>query len=166
MPTTVAFASDVHWKRKGVRGIACRQVSHRSAPRDLERILVARAMMKCIVATIAIVAIAGPRPGAAAQGISPTRVYEGDTTIQAKNGSSETAHVSVQSWAIAGQEQEIPVQGFYVAHLLSGQILTTIQGQTTQHLPGDYWPVKGGVSMRVQAVGEVAVLETTVVSKK
>ena len=123
-------------------------------------------MTKCIVATIAIVAIAGPRPGAAAQGLSPTRVYEGDTTIQAKNGSSETAHVSVQSWAIAGQEQEIPVQGFYVAHLLSGQILTTIQGQTTQHLPGDYWPVKGGVSMRVQAVGEVAVLETTVVSKK
>ena len=123
-------------------------------------------MTKCIVATVAIVAIAGLPLGATAQGLSPAPVYEGDTTVQAKNGASETAHVSVQSWAIAGQEQEIPVQGFYVAHLLSGQILATIQGQTTQHLPGDYWPVKGGASMRVQAVGEVAVLETTAVSKQ
>jgi hypothetical protein len=132
----------------------------------IDRILVARAMAKCIVATIAIVAIAGPPAGTTAQGLSPAPVYEGDTTIQARNGASEAVHVSVQSWAIAGQEQEIPVQGFYVAHLLSGEILATIQGQTTQHLPGDYWTVKGGVSMRVQAVGEVAVLETTVVSKQ
>jgi quercetin dioxygenase-like cupin family protein len=53
-----------------------------------------------------------------------------------------------------------------VAHLLSGQILATIDGQTTQHLPGDYWTVGGGAAMRIKAVGEVAVLETTVVSKQ
>ena len=123
-------------------------------------------MTKSIVVTIAIVAIAGPPPGAIAQGLSPTPVYEGDTTIQAKNGASEAVHVSVQSWAIAGQEQEIPVQRFYVAHLLSGQILATIQGQTTQHLPGDYWTVKAGAAMRVKVVGEIAVLETTIVSKQ
>jgi uncharacterized cupin superfamily protein len=132
----------------------------------IDRILVARAMTKCIVATIAIVAIAGPPPGAIAQGLSPAPVYKGDTTIQAKNGASEAVHVSVQSWAISGQEQEISLQGFYVAHLLSGQILATIDGQTAQHLPGDYWAVNAGAAMRVKVVGEVAVLETTVVSKQ
>jgi quercetin dioxygenase-like cupin family protein len=101
-----------------------------------------------------------------AQALSPTPVYEGATTIQATNGETEAVHVSVQSWAIAGQEREIPVQGFYVAHLLSGQLSATLNGQTAQHLPGDYWTVKAGASMKVKVVGEVAVLETTVVVKK
>jgi uncharacterized cupin superfamily protein len=123
-------------------------------------------MTKCIVVTTAIVAIAGPSPGAIAQALSPTPVYEANTTIRAKNGAIETVHTSVQSWAIAGQEQQIPLQGFYVAHLLSGQILATIDGQTTQHLPGDYWTVRAGAAATVKVVGEVAVLETIVVSKQ
>jgi hypothetical protein len=86
----------------------------------------------------AFVAIAGSMPGAMAQALSPTPVYEGNTTIPAKNGATQAVHISVQSWGIAGPEHEIPVQGFYVAHLLSGQISATIDGQTTQHLPGDY----------------------------
>jgi hypothetical protein len=53
-----------------------------------------------------------------------------------------------------------------VAHLLSGQILATIDGRTTPHLPGDYWTVKAGAAMRVKVVEEVAVLETTAVSKQ
>jgi hypothetical protein len=123
-------------------------------------------MTKCIAVTAAFVAIAGPLPTAMAQTLSPTPVYEAKTTIPAKNGASEAVHISVLSWAIAGQEREIPVQGFYVAHLLSGQILATIDGQTTQRLPGDYWTVRAGAAMRVKVVGEVAVLETTVVSKQ
>jgi hypothetical protein len=122
-------------------------------------------MTKCAVVTAAV-AIVGSLPGAMAQALSPTPVYEANTTIPAKNGATEAVHISVQSWAIVGQEQEIPVQGFYVAHLLSGQILATIDGQTTQHLPGDYWTVKAGAAMGVKTVGEVAVLETTVVSKQ
>lgn len=122
-------------------------------------------MTKCAIFTIAIVAIAGPSPGVA-QALTPAPVYEGDTTIAAKNGGTEAAHVSIQSWAIPAQEQQIPLQGFYVAHLLSGQILATIDGQTTQHLPGDYWTVKVGAAMRVKTVGEVAALETIVVSKQ
>ena len=123
-------------------------------------------LSKCTVVTAAIVVIAGPLPGAMAQALSPTPVYEGNTTIPAKNGAAQAVHVSVRSWGIAGQEQEIPLQGFYVAHLLSGQILATIDGHSTQHLPGDYWTVKAGTAMRVKVVGEVAVLETTVVSKQ
>jgi hypothetical protein len=124
------------------------------------------AMTKCIAVTTAFVAIAGPLSAAMAQTLSPTPLYEGNTTIPAKNGATVAVHISVQSWAIAGQGQEMPLQGFYVAHLLSGQILATIDGQTTPHLPGDYWTVKAGAAMRVKVVGEVAVLETTVVSKQ
>jgi uncharacterized cupin superfamily protein len=118
------------------------------------------------VVTAAIVATAGPSPGAIAQALSPAPVYEGNTNIPTKNGATQAIHVSVQSWGIAGEEQEILPQGFYVAHLLSGQVSATIDGQTTQHLPGDYWTVKAGAAMRVKAGGEVAVLETTVVSKQ
>lgn len=118
------------------------------------------------VVTAAIVAIVGPSPGVIAQALSPAPVYEGKATVTAKNGATEAVHISVQSWGIAGQEQEISLQGFYVAHLLSGQILATIDGHTAPHLPGDYWTVKAGAAMRVKVVGEVAVLETTVVSKQ
>ena len=123
-------------------------------------------LSKRAIVTTAIVAIAGPLPGVMAQAVSPTPVYEANTTVPAKNGAAQTVHVSVQSWGISGQEREIPLNGFCVAHLLSGQILATVDGQTTQHLPGDYWTVKAGASMKVKVVGEVAVLETTVVSKQ
>jgi quercetin dioxygenase-like cupin family protein len=124
------------------------------------------AVLKCIAAATAWVVIAGPLAGAMAQALPPTPVFEANTTIPAKNGATQAVHVSIQSWAIAGQEHEIPLHGFYVAHLLSGIISATIDGQTTQHLPGDYWTVKAGTTMRVKVVGEVAVLETTVVAKQ
>jgi len=41
-----------------------------------------------------------------------------------------------------------------------------IDGQKTERLPGDYWTVKAGTRMRVKAIGEIAVLETMVVTKK
>jgi uncharacterized cupin superfamily protein len=123
-------------------------------------------LSKCAVLTTAAIAIVGPLPGAIAQALSPAPVYEGKATVTAKNGATEAVRISVQSWGIAGQEQEISLQGFYVAHLLSGQILATIDGHTAPHLPGDYWTVKAGAAMRVKVVGEVAVLETTVVSKQ
>jgi quercetin dioxygenase-like cupin family protein len=114
----------------------------------------------------ALVSIAIPVAGAIAQTLSPSPVFEGSTTIPSKNGTAQAAHISVQSWGAAGQEHEIPLRGFYVAHLISGQISAIIDGRTTEHLPGDYWTVQPGASMRVKVVGEVAVLETTVVAKE
>ena len=122
--------------------------------------------MKRIATSAALVAIAVPLVGAMAQAFSPTPVFEGKTTVPAQDGAPQAVHVSVQSWRIAGPEDELPLRGFYVAHLLSGQISTTIDGQTMEHLPGDYWTVKAGASMRVKVVGEVAVLETLVVAKE
>lgn len=123
-------------------------------------------LSKWATVTSAIVAVAGPSPGAIAQAFSPTPLFEANTTIPGKNGATQALHVSVQSWQIAGQEKEIPLQGLYVAHLLSGQIVATIDGQTAQHLRGDYWTVKAGAAMRIAVVGEVAVLETILVSKQ
>ena len=114
----------------------------------------------------ALVSIAIPLAGAIAQALSPTLVFEGNTTIPSKNGATQTVHIVVQSWAIAGQEDDIPLRGFYVAHLLSGAISATIDGQTAEHLPGPYWTVKAGATMRVKVVGEVAVLETIVMAKE
>ena len=122
--------------------------------------------MRRIAANMALAAIAAPLAGALAQTLSPTPMFEGNTTMPAKDGSTQAVHVSVQSWAIAPREQEVPLRSFYIAHLLSGQISTTIDGQTTEHLPGDYWTVRPGENMQVRAVGEVAVLETTVVAKE
>jgi quercetin dioxygenase-like cupin family protein len=115
--------------------------------------------------SISAVLVALAAAGAMAEGLSPTPVFDGNTMTSAKNGATQSVHVSVQSWAIAGQDHEIPLRGFYVAHLLSGQISTTIDGQTAGRLPGDYWTVKAGAAMQVKVIGEVAVLETTVVTK-
>jgi EutQ-like cupin domain len=126
-------------------------------------------MMKRVTAITTLVSIAIPLAGAIAETLSPTPVFEGKTTTPAKDGTIRTVHVIVQSWEIAGQDretQEIPLRGFYVARVLSGEISTTVDGQTTQHLPGDYWTVKAGATMKVKVIGEFAVLETTVVAKQ
>ena len=78
-------------------------------------------MTKCVAAMTALLAIAVPLAGAMAQALSPTPMFEGNTTTPAKDGATQAVHVVVQSWGIAGQEREIPLRGFYVAHLLSGR---------------------------------------------
>jgi hypothetical protein len=116
----------------------------------------------------AVLSIAIPMAGAIAQTLSPSPVFEANTTTPAKNGAIQAVHISVQSWGIAGQDRaihEIPLRGFYVAHLVSGSISTTIDGETTKQPPGAYWTVKAGATMQVKVLGEVAVLETTVVAK-
>ena len=65
-----------------------------------------------------------------------------------------------------GPTYEIPLRGFYLAHLLNGHISATIDGQTAKRSTGDYWTVKGGAAMQVKVFGEYAVLETTVVAKQ
>ncbi len=109
---------------------------------------------------------------AAAESISSKQIFAGVVTTPSRSGGAENVEVSVQSWGIKGERrgkapsQEIPLRGFYLAHVLSGEISTTIDGVTTRHSPGDYWAVKPGAVMQVTALGEYAMLETTVISKK
>jgi quercetin dioxygenase-like cupin family protein len=125
-------------------------------------------MTKRVAAITALVSIAIPLAGAIAQTLSPSPVFEGDTTIPAKNGTAQPVHITVQSWGIPGDHatHEISLRGFYVAHLISGHISMTIDGQTTTQAPGAYWTVKAGATMQVKVLGEVAVLETIVTAKQ
>jgi quercetin dioxygenase-like cupin family protein len=111
-------------------------------------------------------------PGAAAEDLSSKHIFDGAGTTRTTAGASEDIHLSVQSWGIKGDRrgdgvpQEIPLHGFYLAHLLSGEVTTTIGGETTRRSPGDYWAVKPGATMQVKALGDYAMLETTVISKQ
>jgi hypothetical protein len=111
-------------------------------------------------------------PGAAAEDLSSKHIFDGVTTTRTDAGAPVDIRLSIQSWGIKGDRrapgapQEIPLQGFYLAHLLSGEVTTTIGQETTRHSPGDYWAVKPGATMQVKALGDYAMLETTVVSKQ
>jgi hypothetical protein len=126
--------------------------------------------MKRIPAGVAVLAALVSH--AAAKDLSPVQVFEGTTTTPARAGGTENVHLSVQSWGISGDRRgpsatrEIPLSGFYIAHLLSRQLAATINGQTAVHAPGDYWTVPPAATMQVRTLGEYAVLETTVVSKQ
>jgi hypothetical protein len=123
-------------------------------------------MRKCKTAIAVLILTAIPLASAVSQALAPTPVFDETTTTSAP---AQPVRVSIQSWGIAGQDhavREIPLPGFYVAHLISGHISATIDGHTIDHLPGDYWGVKLGSAMQVKVLGEVAVLETIVVSKQ
>ncbi len=95
--------------------------------------------------------------------LSPRSVFEG--TAPAATAGGQPVHVTVQSWAIPsrhGELYELPIRGFYVAHLQAGDIATTIDGQTTEREPGSFWTVKSGASMQVKVLGEFAMLETII----
>jgi hypothetical protein len=121
--------------------------------------------MKRIVVSAALLGLSILPSNAVAQTLVPTPLFEAATTISAKNGTVQPVHANIQSWRISG-EKEIPLRGFYVAHLLSGTISTTVAGQTTIQPPGAYWSVKENATMQVKVLGELAVLETIVITKQ
>jgi quercetin dioxygenase-like cupin family protein len=124
--------------------------------------------MKLVALSAGLALSVPPLAGVFAQGLSPAPVFEGSTTVYAKNGVTQAIHIKVESWGIAGQGQEtrkLPLPGFYIAHLLSGDISTIIDGQLTTYAPGDYWTVRSGAIMQVKVLGEFAVLETIVVTR-
>jgi hypothetical protein len=85
---------------------------------------------------VPLVAILVPLAGATGQTLSPTNVFDASTTTPITGGATAGAHLTVQSWGIAGErggkgpDLEIPLKGFYVAHALSGAL-----SATTDHQP-------------------------------
>lgn len=124
-------------------------------------------MMRHLTLGAAMLA-AAPLVAALAQtALSPRSVFEG--TAPAATPGGQSVHVTIQTWAIPsrhGQLYELPLRGFYVAHLRSGDIATTIDGQTIEREPGAFWTVKSGAAMQVKVLGEFAVLETIVPAKQ
>jgi hypothetical protein len=115
--------------------------------------------------------------GVRAETLVPSEVFEGLIPTASPNAMAPaspnpiapTGHVSVQTWKLSGPKDiihELPLQDFYVAHLLSGTIATTIDGQTTNQPASAYWTVRAGATMEVSVLSELAVIETIVVTKQ
>lgn len=90
-------------------------------------------------------------------------------TLKATNpkGASVPLHVEFKDWDITGGGRgvEFPEQGFYVAHLVTGDITTEIGGKSEARHPGDFWTVEKGSRMAVQITppSESAYLQTITV---
>jgi hypothetical protein len=127
--------------------------------------------MKYAAVTSALFALAMPMAKAAPPALSPVPEFDGTMLITGKNGTTRAAHVSVQSWVISGERgptgptYELPLRGFYIAHLINGDIWTIIDGKTTRRATGDYWTVIPGAIMQVKVRGQGALLETIFVAK-
>jgi hypothetical protein len=117
----------------------------------------------------ACIVIALPVAAAAQTTLTPRSVFEDTIATTAANGATQPVHVVVQSWEIPkenGTTYELPLKGFYLAHLESGDISTTIDGETIEREPGAFWTVKTGATMQVKVLGEFAVIETTMPTKQ
>jgi hypothetical protein len=83
-------------------------------------------------------------------------------------GAGVPLHVEFKEWNVTRSAggTELPVQGFYIAHLASGEVVTEIGGKSETRHPGDYWTVDKGARMlvRIKAPREAAILQTLAVS--
>jgi hypothetical protein len=114
-------------------------------------------------------------PAASEETMAPGNiVFEATTKNVDRNGAAQDVRIATQVWSFPGrgrgealQElQELPLRGFYIAHLLSGTIAVTTDDQAVEYKKsGAYWSVKPGATMRIRTIGELAVIETIVVGK-
>jgi len=61
---------------------------------------------------------------------------------------------------------DISIQGFAVTELRSGEVDTTIDGQTMRRKPGDFWVVRPGQKYSIKNLGGMVVLHATIFTRK
>jgi len=67
----------------------------------------------------------------------------------------------------AGKGQtNVPLSGFHVTELESGEIETSIDGHVERRKPGNFWIVHPGQTYQVRNLAGMAVLHTVVITKK
>jgi hypothetical protein len=83
-------------------------------------------------------------------------------------GASLPLRVEFKEWNVTRNARgtELPQEGFYIAHLASGEVVTEIGGKSETRHPGDFWTVDKGARMLVliKAPREAAIIQTVVVS--
>jgi hypothetical protein len=59
--------------------------------------------------------------------------------------------IEIKEWHFVRKQQasQIAAQGFYIAQLRSGRIITQMGGKSETRQAGDFWAVNAGESMRV-----------------
>jgi len=79
-------------------------------------------------------------------------------------GPATPLRVELKQWHLAGQGMPIEIRerGFYVAHLIWGNVSTEVGGTTTRRTPGDFWTVEKGsrLVITIKKPGEEALLQT------
>lgn len=79
-------------------------------------------------------------------------------------GPATLLRVELKQWHLAGQGVPIEIRepGFYVAHLIWGNVSTEIGGTTTRRMPGDFWTVEKSSRMviTIKKPGEEALIQT------
>ncbi len=103
-----------------------------------------------------------------AAGVEVATHFSGTLTPTNPKGAAVPLHVEFKEWDITGGDRsmELPGQGFYVAHLVSGDVTTKMGDKSQLRHPGDFWTVEKGTRMVVQIKPptESAHLETIAVS--
>lgn len=92
-----------------------------------------------------------------------TQFSEAMSPVRTK-GPTTVLRVELKQWHLAGQGVPIEIRepGFYVAHLIWGNVSTEIGGGTTRRTPGDFWNVEKGSRMviTINKPGEEALIQT------
>jgi hypothetical protein len=123
-------------------------------------------MHKKIIALIALPLLCSP--AASEETASRDIVFEATTTNVDRNGAAQDVRITTQVWRFPGRGealQELPLRGFYIAHLLSGTVAATTVDRAVEYKSGAYWSVKPSATMLIKTIGELAVIETIVVGK-
>lgn len=89
--------------------------------------------------------------------------FRGEIPITTREG-ARTLAVTQRNWSLAGGRAEIPDTGFLVVQLHSGNVTTTINGESQKRMPNDWWTVPEGAKWSVQITSEHAVLHVTAIS--
>jgi hypothetical protein len=86
--------------------------------------------------------------------IVATTRFSTTASLSAARGTAPPYRLSLGSlWLSGGRRIEVPPQGFYVATLVTSEVVTVIGGQEVTRHTGDSWSVPSGASMVVQLQG-------------
>jgi hypothetical protein len=128
---------------------------------------VTRAAVARIV--FAVLLAVPPRRSAEAQNaeIESSTRFADTLGLKTPKGATAPLHVEFKEWNVTRNARgtELPQQGFYIAHLESGEVVTEIAGKAETHHPGDFWTVDKGERMlvRIKAPREAVIIQTLAV---
>jgi len=116
----------------------------------------------CSSTALAQQADALPRQPERGRGIVTATRFATTLSLPAERGPAGSLSVSLGKLSLSGGRRiEVPPMGFYVATLVTGDVVTNIGGQEVSRHTGDSWSVNTGEMMVVQLQGrsESALLE-------
>ncbi len=100
--------------------------------------------------------------------VAETTRFAETLRLTAPKGATVPLRVEFKEWYLTRNASgtELPEQGFYIACLASGEVITVISGKSEPRHPGDFWTVDKGARMlvRIKPPREAAILQTPSVS--